>query len=142
MYIKPKYVNMILMMPLMMAILSVVFCLTSISFIYSLTMLLVFFVAIIYIIDLASFVSVLFKGRFDSFIARIPPVNLWSWVSSLLIVALFFMSHRSLFSSSGEFGKVLILIVSLGVVFTFLVKTYKKFVFEKKINDDFEDEGF
>lgn len=141
MYIKPSYVKLILMTPLIMAILSFLFAVSGSHFLYALTMLFVLFVAVIYVIDLASFIGVLIKGQLERFLSRIPYVDIKSWISSLIVLALFYASNGSLTEMSGQIGKVLIIIVNIGVVFTFLVKTYKIFVFQKKKYDDFDDEN-
>ncbi|EPP7233807.1 hypothetical protein ACTOJ1_000714 [Shigella flexneri] len=141
MYIKPSYVKLILMTPLIMAALSFLFAVSGSHFVYSLTMLFVLFVAIIYVVDLAGFIGVLIKGQFDRFISRIPYVDMKSWISSLIVLALFYASNGSLAEVSGQIGKALIVVVNIGVVFTFLVKTYKIFVFQKKKYDDFDDEN-
>lgn len=139
MYIKPKYVNFILMTPLIMAVLSFLFSLSSSQAVYYLTMIFVLFVAVIYAVDLVCFIGVLLKGQFDRFIARIPDVNMKSWIISLAVVALFYSSNHNLAEVSGQIGKLLILIVNLGVVFTFLVKTYKLFIFQKKRYEKFDE---
>ena len=139
MYIKPKYVNFILITPLIMAVLSFLFSLSSSQAVYYLTMIFVLFVAVIYAVDLICFIGVLLKGQFDRFIARIPDVNMKSWIVSLAVVALFYSSNHNLAEVSGQIGKLLILIVNLGVIFTFLVKTYKLFIFQKKRYDNFDE---
>jgi len=139
MYIKPKYVNFILMTPLIMAVLSFLFSLSNSQAVYYLTMIFVLFVAVIYAVDLVCFIGVLLKGQFDRFIARIPYVNMKSWIISLAVVALFYSSNHNLAEVSGQIGKLLILIVNLGVIFTFLVKTYKLFIFQKKRYDNFDE---
>ena len=141
MYIKPSYVKLILMTPLIMAVLSFLFAVSGSHFLYGLTMLFVLFVAVIYVIDLAGFIGVLIKGQLERFLSRIPYVDMKSWISSLIVLALFYASNGSLTEMSGQIGKVLIIIVNIGVVFTFLVKTYKIFVFQKKKYDDFDDEN-
>lgn len=141
MYIKPSYVKFILITPLIMAVLSFLFTVSGSNFLYGLTMLFVLFVAVIYVIDLAGFIGVLIKGQLERFLSRIPYVDMKSWISSLIVLALFYASNGSLTEMSGQIGKVLIIIVNIGVVFTFLVKTYKIFVFQKKKYDDFDDEN-
>lgn len=140
MYIKPKYVKFILMTPLIMAVLSFLFSLSGSQAVYYLTMILVLFVAVIYAIDLICFIGVVLKGQFDRFIRRIPDVDMKSWLISLTVVALFYASNNSLAEVSGQIGRLLILIVNLGVIFTFLVKTYKLFIFQKKRYNDFDEE--
>lgn len=141
MYIKPSYVKFILMTPLIMAVLSFLFSVSEKNFLYSLTMLFVLFVAIIYVIDIAGFIGVLIKGQLDRFMSRIPHVDMKSWISSLIVLALFYISNGTLAEFSGQIGKMLIVIVNIGVVFTFLVKTYKIFIFQKKKYDDFENDN-
>lgn len=144
MYIKPSYVKLILMTPLVMAVLSVLFALSGSYFLHSLTMLFVLFVAVIYVIDLVGFIGVLIKGQLERFLSRIPYVDMKSWINSLIVLVLFYASSGILAETSGNIGKMLIVIVNIGVVFTCLVKTYKIFVFQKRKYDDYgdEDDGF
>jgi len=125
-----KYAQYIFMMPYVMALLSVFFVVSGWMPFYYLAMFVIFFVAVIYVIDFVSFFGMVFKGQFRSYIGRIPVKSVSSVVASLLVVLMFYYSYPSLVSMSGAFGHIMLAIVKAGVVFTFLVKAYKKFVFK------------
>lgn len=125
-----KYAQYIFMMPYVMALLSAFFVLSGWMPFYYLAMFVIFFVAIIYVIDFVSFFGMVFKGQLHSYIGRIPVKSVSSVIASLLVMLLFYYSYPSLMSMSGAFGHIMLAIVKAGVMFTFLIKAYKKFVFK------------
>jgi hypothetical protein len=98
---------------------------------YYLAMIVIFFVAFIYVIDFGYFFKMVFKGQVNNYISLIPVKSVSSVVGSLVVLVMFYYSYPSLVSMSGAFGHILLAIVKAGVVYTFLVKAYKKFVFKR-----------
>lgn len=142
MYLKPKYVNMILLAPFVMALASLFFVVSGWMPFYCLSILLVFFVGVIYAVDLFVFGKALVESKLSTYIARIPYITSKSLLGSIATAVLYLLSVPSLMNMSNKFIDIFIIIVSVGVIFTVAVKVYKLFIASKSYENDYEDDAY